>query len=64
MAGGNRKDHDCHELRKDLEAETYPGLEVMYFISIAFVNFVSLPFVVQFHTVRNFVRQATKKLNN
>ena len=62
MAGGNRKDHDCHELREDLEAETYPGLEMAYLISVAFLNFASLPLVVQFYAVKEFARQAVKKL--
>ena len=62
MAGGSRKDHDCRELREDLDSETNPGLEVAYLISVAFLNFVSLPFVVQFYAVKEFARQAAKKL--
>ena len=62
MAGGNRKDHDCHELREDIDAETYPPLEVAYLISIAFMNFVSLPFVVRSYAVKEFARQTAKKL--
>ena len=62
MAGGNRKHHDCRMLRLELEAETYPVLEAIYLISVAFLNFVSLPFVVQFHTIKNFVIQTITKL--
>ena len=64
MAGGNRKDHDCHNLRLDLEAETYPVLEVIYRTSTAFLNFASLPLVVQFQAIKNFIKQAAKKLKS
>ena len=62
MAGGNRKDHDCHELREDLEAEANPVLEVIRLISIAFLNFASLPFVIQFQTVKKFCKTNCKKV--
>ena len=62
MTGGNRKDHDCREFRLDLEAEANPVLEVIYFTSVAFLNFASLPFVVQFQAIKNFIRQAAMKL--
>ena len=62
MTGGNRKDHDCREFRLDLEAKTNLVLEVIYFISVAFLNFASLPFVVQFQAIKNFIRQAAMKL--
>ena len=46
MAGGPRKEHDCHELREDLEVNTNPVLEVMSFFFLAFQNFASLPLVI------------------
>ena len=63
MAGGDRKDHDCHNLRLDLEAETNFVIEVIYLILIAFLNFASLPFVIQFQTVKHTVRQAKRRLS-
>ena len=63
-AGGNRVGHDCHMLRQDLAAETIPALEVTYLISIAFLNFASLPFVVEFQAIKKCVRQAAKKLKS
>ena len=63
MAGGNCKDHDCHNLRLDIEDETNPVLEVIYLTGAAFLNFASLPFVVQFQAIKTFMRQAAKKLN-
>ena len=64
MTGGNRRDHDCQSLRTDLEAETSPVLEVIAFISIAFLNFATLCFVIQFQTVKNSVRQAARKFSS
>ena len=61
MAGGNRNGHDCHKLRLELEAQTVPVLEVVYFTMVAFVNFALLPLVVQFQTVKHTIRQATWK---
>ena len=48
MAGGNRKHHDCHDLRVNLEAETILVVDVISIISNAFMNFASLSFVIQF----------------
>ena len=62
MVGGNREGHDCHMLRLDLEAETIPELEVIFLISIGFLNFASLPLVVEFQTIQKSVRRASKKL--
>ena len=61
-AGGNRKGHDCRMLRLDMEAETIPALEVIFLISVAFLNFASLPFVIEFQAMKKRVRQAAKKL--
>ena len=57
MAGGNRKGHNCFELRQDLEAESYPAVEVTYLILVAFLSFASLPFVIQFETIKQKVRK-------
>lgn len=61
MAGGNRKHYDCHMLRQNIEAERNPALEVIHFMLIAFLNFASLPFVIQFQTVK---RSVTKLQNS
>ena len=63
MAGGNRKGHDCHELREDLEAQTVgPVLNIISLTLLAFQNFASLPFVIQFQTLKNSISQARQKL--
>ena len=62
MAGGNREGHDCHMLRLDLQAETIPALEVVYLIIIAFLNFVTLPFVLEYQAIKKSMREATNKL--
>ena len=62
MAGGNRKYHDCRDLRLDLEAEINPVLEVMNFIINASLNFATLPFVIQFQTVKKLTAQAARKI--
>ena len=62
MAGGIRKDHDCQELRLKVEAESYPLIEVFYLISLSFLNFSTLPFVIQFQTVKQRLQQAAQRL--
>ena len=62
MSGGNRKHHDCHSLRLQLEAEMNPVIDLITLISIALLNFASLPFVIQYQTVKNFIRRAARKL--
>ena len=63
MVGGNREGHDCHMLRLDLNAETVPApLQVTYLISIAFLNFASLPFVIEFQAVKKRFSQASIRL--
>ena len=64
MAGGNRKQHDCHNLRLRFESETNPVVEVVYLILLAFSNFVSLPFVIQSQTMKNSIRKALQRLSN
>ena len=64
MAGGHREHHDCHTLRLDLEAETNPVIDAIFLVCIAFLNFITLPFVIQFQAVKKFVRQITKKLKS
>ena len=56
MAGGNRRDHDCNSLRMDLEAESNPVLEVIMFLLTGLLNLASLPFVIQYQTVKNSVK--------
>ena len=57
MAGGNRKGHNCFEQRQDLEAESYPAVEVIYLLLVAFLNFASLPFVIQFESIKQRVKK-------
>ena len=61
MAGGNRKDHDCHELREDLESNAISELEVISLLFLAFPNFASLPFVIQFQTIKRSIAKAFSK---
>ena len=63
MAGGDRKDHDCHSLRMSLDTGTNPVLEFTGLILIALLNFVTLAFVVQFQTVKKSLRRATRNLS-
>ena len=63
MAGGGRKDHNCNKLRLEFEAETNFVIEILFLIMIAFINFASLPFVIQFETAKYTVRQATRRLS-
>ena len=63
MAGGDRKYLDCYYLRLDLEDETNPAVEVIILVLIGFLPFASLPFVIQFQTVKTTVRQASRNLS-
>ena len=63
MAGGDRENHDCHKLREKLEAETNTVLDVINIILFAFLNFVSLTFVIQFRTVKNVAIKAARRFN-
>ena len=63
MAGGNRKDHDCRQLRMDLEAETIPVLEGIALVLVAFLSFATLFFVVQFKAIKDSVMQAIRNFN-
>ena len=64
MAGGT---HTCNRLRLrlrlELEAESFLVPELIYQVLGAFANFATLPFVIQFHTVKHKVKQAIQKLN-
>ena len=61
MAGGNRRHHNCHRSRLDLEAQSSPASEIINIFLTAFLNWVSLPFVIQFQTVKRTLRQAVHK---
>ena len=61
MAGGTRKEHDCHELRKDLEDNASFVLEAISLIFLAFQNFAHLPFVIQFQTIKKSITQFFSK---
>ena len=60
MAGGYRRDHDCNSLRMDLEAESNPIVEMILVLLTGLLNFASLPFVIQYQTVKNSVK-ATRR---
>ena len=62
MAGGHRKHHDCHSLRVDFEAESTVALEIVYLIFIAFLNFASLPFVIQFRTIKKSIQRLSSNI--
>ena len=61
MAGGNRRDHDCNSLRMDVESDTTPAVDAISVMSIAFMNFATLPFVIQFQTLKNVVGKTIRK---
>ena len=63
MAGGNRKGHDCRELREVLESNATSILEVISLLFLAFQNFASLPFVIQFQTVKKSITQFFSKFS-
>lgn len=63
MAGGDRRDHDCHSLRMNLEIRTNPVLEFTSIILVTLLNFVTLAFVIQFQTVKRSLRRATRTLS-
>ena len=64
MAGGNRKDHDCQELREDLEAHSITTLEILSLLFLAFQSFASLPLVIQFQTIKKSIMQAFSRSTN
>ena len=55
---------DCEQYKKQLEDLSYPALDVIYLLLIAFLNFSNLPFVVQFKTFKHSVRRVTKRLSS
>ena len=61
MAGGTRKEHDCHKLREDLEDNAASVLEVISLFFLTFMNFASLPFVIQFQTIKKLITQFFSK---
>lgn len=61
MAGGTRKEHNCHELRENLEANATSALEVINLFFLAFQNFSHLPFVIQFQTIKKSIAQFFSK---
>ena len=63
MAGGASRSHTCEKFRNEFESLTHPGLECTYLILFTFLNFSSLPFVIQYKTVKRSVKEATKRLN-
>ena len=64
MAGGTRKEHDCRELRENLEDNATSVLEVLSLFFLAFQNFASLPFVIQFQTIKKSITQFFSKFTS
>ena len=64
MAGGSRKEHNCHELREDLEDNATFVLEVISLFFLALQNFASLPFVIQFQTIKKTITQFFSKFTS
>ena len=62
MSTGNNNP-DCAVFKTQMEAHTYPGFDIVYFILIGFLNFSNVPFVVQFKTVKHTVRRATMRMS-
>ena len=62
MAGGTNRSHTCEKFRNEFEKLSYPGLECIYLILFTFLNFSSLPFVIQYKAVKQSVKEATKRL--
>ena len=62
MAGGNRKHHDCHSLRIDFEAKSIVMIEIVHLILVAFLNFASLPFVIQFQTIKSSIQRLSNSI--
>ena len=62
MAGGANRSHTCEKFRNGFEKLTYPGLEYLYLIFFTFLNFSSLPFVIQYKAVKQSVKEATRRL--
>jgi len=62
MAGGSRRSVTCEPYRREFESLSHPGLECTYLILFAFLNFSSLPFVIQYKTVKRSVKEATRRL--
>ena len=62
MSGGTSRSNTCEPYRREFESLSHPGLECFYLILFAFLNFVSLPFVIQYKTVKRSVKEATRRL--
>lgn len=54
---------NCERFRRQFEEDSYPSLEAIYVILSGFLNFSNLPFIVQFKTVKQSVRRATRRLS-
>ena len=54
---------DCVRFRREFEKNSFPSLEALYVTLSGFLTFSNLPFIVQFRTVKQSVRRATKRLS-
>ena len=62
MSGGTSRSDTCEPYRREFESLSHPGLECTYLILFAFLNLSSLPFVIQYKTIKRSVRDATRRI--
>ncbi|XP_065891009.1 uncharacterized protein [Dysidea avara] len=62
MSGGTGRSDTCEPYRREFESLSHPGLECTYLILLAFLNLSSLPFVIQYKTIKRSVREATRRI--
>ena len=62
MAGGNRRDHDCHSLRLDVESETNPVVDVFSIISRAILELCKPFFCDKVPNNKEDSRKSCKKI--
>ena len=63
MSGGILIGRNCEPYRRALEANTMPGLFLIYFTLFQFLSYSNLPFLIQFKTVKVFVARTARKLS-
>ena len=64
MSGGIRKELNCEQYRKEIEARTYPPLLIAYFTLFSFLSYSNLPFLIKFKTIKLFVVNTARKLRS
>ena len=59
MSGGIRKGLDCEGYKKKFLDRGIPGLQLTYIILYTFLTYSNLPFIIQFQSVKVFVRKVS-----